>query len=543
MDEIITQDEFKKRYGFNPVNEKAPSVASSSDSSEEIISPQEFKKRYGIDPVSNKKTTTDFKLLPTRWEDGTDDSVDRSGLGNVATGVAKTLVRTPVNLLQAITRDKWFGENSLLNSESQKAQDFAEATRREGKTQKIAGGLTDIGLAFVPGGAVSKVGKGIELASMAGLARTAPKVLEGTNALSKLTRFAPKVTGSVAESVAGSAVMRGPDDKDNLASDIGWGVATPTVLAGFKYIPSLLKKGGTKLAMMEKSKDFVSNTKNDPATIGRFLTAEKNNSDAIKQIVSDLPQESRFSKWIKDKQQQLTNLEYISPEQDVIDISTQYGGPRKLQANGKYDTADIVSTIQSDKQKIADASDKFVKSSNVKIPTTEVANFNSKVNSIIDGITDVEETRKILKEKAAKSLESQFGGKAFITPDDMNRYSKSLRKEAFDAVSGGAKDTDKANFSRAIARVMDDTLQQTLDTQGTAYFKEFKKMYTLLDASQHLWEGISKVKPKGILGQGFVNMGGAIGAISGGLVHKVLSLVWQVEKEVNLSLNLSIRSP
>lgn len=137
------------------------------------------------------------------------------GLGDVSVGVAKGLIRTPVNILQAVTPDAMWGENSLLNSDSERAKAFAEATKGQTGLQKAGATAFDLAAMFTPVGAEKGAAT---IAGLAGkntgkLVGMASKLLPETGALSKAgiggkaLGLAEKLAPSVAESVVGGGIV------------------------------------------------------------------------------------------------------------------------------------------------------------------------------------------------------------------------------------------------------------------------------------------------------------------------------------------------
>lgn len=270
--EKITRSQFIQKYGFDPhdpasFTQKAPTqgaiggnvptdtVPKQTLTHEEVTAAMSAQppQTLSADEVSKISggNTTDTGYQPGKflqsmknfrpdYSGGTLNDISE-GIGDASVGVAKGLIRTPVNILQAITPDAMWGDNSLLNSGSERAKAFADATKGQTGIQKAGATAFDLASMFTPVG----VEKGA--ATIAGLAGSKAgqaagllsKVLPETGVLSKagiggkLAGFAPKLASGVAESVVGGGIVG--HGGENATTDAMLGAAFPIAGAGLKY--------------------------------------------------------------------------------------------------------------------------------------------------------------------------------------------------------------------------------------------------------------------------------------------------------------------
>jgi hypothetical protein len=310
--EKLTRSQFKAKYGFDPYESSAPSTGAISGSvgttqpmgAKEMLaqirggattpstqqpvvggsakdmltqirsgamqSQESFKPNKFVQAMEDYRPDY-IKKGEGSGKDGKRNFADISknineGFLDFSVGSAKALTRMPVNIIQALTFDKMFGENSLLNSDSERAQAFESATKGNTGLQKTGATAFDIASLFVPvGGQANAATKGLTLAQLASKgAGTATKALTGTNTgmlASGLNRLAPLV----GESVATTAMLGG--DAGDVGLDVGIGLISP-------FLPKIISG--------------VSNVKLSPATkasIAEVVGSSKMADDAIEQAV------------------------------------------------------------------------------------------------------------------------------------------------------------------------------------------------------------------------------------------------------------------
>jgi len=267
--EKITRSQFIQKYGFDPhdpasFTQKAPTtgaIGGSTDTApKQTLTPEEVTAAMSSQPPQTLSAdevakisggVSDSGYQPGKfiqalsnvrpdYSGGTLSDISE-GINDATFGAFKGLVRMPVNIAQAITPDAMWGDNSLLNSGSERAKAFADATKGKTGLQKVGATFTDLASMFTPVG----VEKGA--ATIAGLAGNKAgqaagllsKVLPETGVLSKagiggkLAEFAPKLASGVAESVVGGGIVG--HGGENATTDAMLGAAFPIAGAGLKY--------------------------------------------------------------------------------------------------------------------------------------------------------------------------------------------------------------------------------------------------------------------------------------------------------------------
>lgn len=285
----LTRQEIIEKYGYDPktrTSTKAPTqgavggsnvqTGSSNKQYTGSISPEDFAKiESGVSSQQGRISAADFAKIPDEpapksdykpgkfiqaLEDIRPDYIEKGqgsgedgkrtfgdiyhnigeGMADVGVGIVKGATRMPVNIAQALTPDAMWGENSLLNSESERANAFESATKGKTGLQKLGATAFDVGTMFTPAG-LEKGG-----ATLAGL--VGKGTLTGTERLlagnsGKLANIARKVAPSIGETVAGSAML-GSDD--SLPTDVGLAIVAPYVpkiingIRGIKLSPNTL---------------------------------------------------------------------------------------------------------------------------------------------------------------------------------------------------------------------------------------------------------------------------------------------------------------
>jgi len=212
------------------------------------------------------------------------------GIGDVGVGVVKGITRMPVNIAQTLTPDAMWGENSLLNSDSERAQAFASATKGKTGLQKLGATGVDVASLLTPVGLEKG---GATLAGLAGQkAGTLAKLATGGNTgmiASGINKLAP----IVGESIAGTAMLGG--DAGDIGADAAISVALPTVLKpAYKYLKSTLSGPMANKIIGE--------------VVGSGSMAQRGIDDAIK-IINENPEKKM--EIIKDGRDIITSI--VSP--------------------------------------------------------------------------------------------------------------------------------------------------------------------------------------------------------------------------------------
>lgn len=282
--EKLTREQFKSKYGFDPIEEKskfsqAPKQGAVSGSTVKPVTftteqmqrlsgkstkPVTFtaeQKAYidsiggpaafGGSQAGSKVGSTADKQLPTEsqtesgfkpnkitqaMEDYRPDysggffSDISEGMADVGVGVVKGIARTVPEIVQTLTPDAMWGDNSIFNSESERANAFRSATTGKTGLQKLGATGVDLASMFVPVGAAGKAvslsNRGAQGASRLAkmvtggmdLATEAPSLLQRGGKL--LNTVAPSVGDSV---VSGAIAGRG----ESPVTDIALGTLSP----------------------------------------------------------------------------------------------------------------------------------------------------------------------------------------------------------------------------------------------------------------------------------------------------------------------------
>lgn len=291
----ITRSQFIQKYGFDPhdpssFNKQAPQTGALGDSGTynnsdvpQTLSPEEVSRISSAQPPQtlsadevakitggdNTQQTSETGYTPGKFiqsmknyrpnYNGNLINDINEGLGDVSVGVAKGLIRTPVNIIQAITPDAMWGENSLLNSESERAKAFADATKGQTGLQKAGATAFDLASMFTPVGLEKG---GATLAGLAGqktgnLVSMASKFLPETGALSKAglggkaLKIAQKVAPAVAESVVGGGIV----------GHGGQNATTDALLGGAFPLAGVALKGASKAFETPQAKQWIAGIK------------------------------------------------------------------------------------------------------------------------------------------------------------------------------------------------------------------------------------------------------------------------------------------
>lgn len=274
----LTKQEFADKYGYDPrtrTSTKAPTQGavggSNTMSAKELLAQMRSGSTTTGTPMAQTTGGTASDLLaqmrsttatsPSGYKPGKfiqaleDVRPDYSGgtlsdisagLGDVGVGVVKGAVRMPVNILQAITPDKMWGENSLLNSDSERARAFESATKGKTGLQKLGATGVDVASLVTPVGAEKGA---LTLSQLAGKgAGNLASKLVGSNT-GMLAKGITKLAPIVGESVAGTAMLGG--NAGDVGLDVGIGLLSPVASRVLKGIRNVKISPATRMAIGE----------------------------------------------------------------------------------------------------------------------------------------------------------------------------------------------------------------------------------------------------------------------------------------------------
>lgn len=298
----LTKQEFADKYGYDPrtrTSTQAPTPGAVGGSNVSTgkqyagtISPEEFAKISGGSSQQGRISAADFAnmsgepapksdfkpgKLVQAMEDYRPDYIEKGqgsgengkrtfgdiynniseGLFDVGVGAVKGAIRMPVNIAQALTPDAMWGENSLLNSDSERAQAFASATKGKTGLQKIGATGIDVASLFNPFSAEATIG-GLAARGGGKLAQLATRGIdiaaENPSLVQKGAGLFQKVLPSIADSVVSGAVVG--KGGDNVGTDTLMGAAFPTAKFAYKEIGDILGKPIAK-SIIASVKDSV----------------------------------------------------------------------------------------------------------------------------------------------------------------------------------------------------------------------------------------------------------------------------------------------
>lgn len=186
------------------------------------------------------------------------------GVADVGVGLVKGITRTVPEIVQTLTPDSMWGDNSLLNSESERAKAFRSATTGKTGLQKTGATAFDLASMFVPVGAAGKAAS-ISNRAAQGSSRLAKMVTGGmdlaTEAPSLLQRggkylneAAPFIGDSV---VSGAIAGRG----ESPVTDIALGTLSPIAGKAFGVMSEAFDSQQTKSALAGVKDYFVGGNK------------------------------------------------------------------------------------------------------------------------------------------------------------------------------------------------------------------------------------------------------------------------------------------
>lgn len=458
------------------------------------------------------------------------------GIKDLGTGAVKSVVSGGVNLAQLATPDAMWGDNSILNSESERAQAFEDASKGKGTMQKIGKTVTDIGTIFAPGGVASKAGSATKAASKAGLLKYVPGFAETAaqaGKAGKLARLAPSVAGNVAESVVGGAMLGG----DSTGSDVAWGLATPLVTGALGAGAKALKYSG-EAGQLRKiddaaraADDFVGSIEKgnvDPFKMGEFNQAKQNFKESMtglmKEAKGKIPEKlatlvNRGDEKSKALQIALEGADGLDEAEipGVLDtIWDELGGAGKMTGEG-IQTRGVIPTLDDKIKKLSDQQQALIGSQKT------IKNLNEVRDQVIRKL--IAKSKSGYSDAEIVNLVDDYFGKL-----SQNRGGKSVssQKKLIDVFNSNKDLRNNFNYTRdnlpvnhklkkQIAGAVDDVILG-LDNPNGKLSKELQLEMTRLYDAKALLEALHGTIPKGKFSQWMAQLVGSMGgyAMGGG---------------------------
>jgi hypothetical protein len=540
--EKITRSQFIQKYGFDPhdkssYTQQAPTNGAIGGSSEpkQMLTPDEVANAISQQPqqtlsadevakISGAGTQTPSDYKPGKFiqalEDIRPDYIAKGqgsgvngkrtfgdiyhnigeGMADTGVGIVKGATRMPVNIVQALTPDSMWGDNSLLNSESERAKAFESATKGKTGLQKLGATSFDVASMFTPVG-LEKGG-----ATLAGLAGKG--ALSGTERLlagntGRLANIARKVAPSIGETVAGSAML-GSDD--SLPTDVGIAVVAPYVpkiingIRGIKLSPSTIASlseitGSSKMADDAVNRAIEVVNKNGPEMQKSINTGRK--------IMSEIVKPSQIGTIFGDKKTGLVTEDAMRKFNEASDVIMHTYLPYAA-SGGKFDWSkantkllqdEMLSKTSLDKAEkvignipvntsniISDAKSQlgtmFKKSSGPTV-TKAIDNFDSILNEYIatPGLgTKASRSSGILPLASVDGMKQKLWAlkDAATTPDEGKIYTVL------------ANSLDKANASHANQAGLKDAYDLYLSEKGNySFLQDIKKVMKTISNSKN----------------------------------------------------------
>jgi len=537
MSTILTKEQFKQKYGFDP--ETGPSTQESTGfdvPQKKIMTRDEFKTQFGFDPESGSDTnnepeyggftklfkdigaTTDYNVkkgegsgVGGRRTFGEGMTNIANSLSDVGTGIAKSIVRAPVNLAQTFTPDKMWGENSLLNSESDRANAFREATKGKSGFQKLGATAGDIGQMFIPIGAV---GKGVQTATKA--IPTLANLASKTGTVGKVARFAPKLAAGLAENALSDAII-GKGQMYNSGGDL---VKSAGIGAGAQVGLGLLGKAGRfvkyagEAGALKRMDDITSEAQKylkqvENGTADKFVTGALEQAGVdFKKAFMDLAGEAKGK--LPEKINQLKArgdgklaarlegaFDLENPEGVLDTIWNETGG--KINLNDGADTKDLVTNFRygNETKALAEQQESLIKSRNTTrnikdIRDSLINRFSREIDSpneykkMVDDIDEYVE--KLATNKKGTKISSVENAKEV----DIFKENKKIRGDF-----NWEKKGQKQNFKK-ISQAVDDIIFDSSNPDAAMSREIQTELMKRYDAAD-LLEALQGVVPKPII--------------------------------------------
>ncbi len=457
-----------------------------------------------------------------------------NSITDVGRGIGKAAVRTVPNVVAALTPDAMWGENSILNSESDKAQRFNEAYSGKNAGQKF--GATAFDIATILAGGEGAIAGATKVASkIPTIANAASKA--GT--LGKLTRGGTRVAGAIADNTLGSAIIGKGNPYDNageFAKDAGIATAVSTISPLAKFAKYTLPGGeARKLAdSAEFAQKFVDDTvegKASPFDTGRYEQSKVDFKDSFTKLIDDArgKKSETINRLIANGDRKLAStiedFDSIPKEEipGVLDtIFEQFGGIGKLK-DGKVN---VMSLIESPEFKdslntIGKLQDELTKSQDIKfnIPTMKeqvIKKLQSKSNDAVSDqkITDTvnDYFDRLALERGGQNVQS-----AELGLHDIFKSNQKLRSDFY---KNGQPILDKGlkDIQRKIGGAVDEILFDPNVNPDGLQSKKLQQEYMKLKDAETVLKAMDGINPKGPFSNFVAQLVGSVGgyAMGGG---------------------------
>jgi hypothetical protein len=465
-------------------------------------------------PVQNTGFVKDLQDYKPDYSGGLISDINQ-GVNDVGVGITKAATRLIPNLIQGLTPDKMWGDNSLLNSESPKANAFREATTGNSFLQKAGATAFDIAPILASGGASGAVTGATEVG--ASKIPQLASVLEQAGTAGKVARFATKIPGALMDTAVSNAIInKGEVSPSDNIGGTAMALALPPTL---RMAGSALKSGlvGSEKYAASKAQDIFDATQK---------LAQSKGYNAVR--IGEVAQEkSDFTNYIKDlitkkgQEKAIDKANIKTPSDDVLDFIYRHVGTLGSNVDGKLDTTPAVKAIEDNA--ISEISQPL---RNVfaadKVPVSKEDFFNQVKKRILSD----SKSSTGAKNADLAVLEEIKNGKSFINPKNQFPLENVSRSHLFDesqALRSNLnyarpleKDAmDKNDAMKRVMRLYDDTLRGSVPgTSRKAIDEGFAKLTQYYDAIDVL-NSLHGAKTPGIIGQ---NWAKAIGTVSGGLL-------------------------
>ena len=554
MDETRRQ-KFIKAYGFDPIATNAPSSGAIGSSTiptapkktltpEEVNAAMSSKPAQTLTPEQVSKITggvqSDSRYKPGKFIQALEDvrpdysgglySDIGAGLGDVGVGVVKGAIRMPVNIVQALTPDRMWGENSLLNSDSERAQAFASATKGKTGLQKLGATGFDVATLFNPFSAEATIGG---LASRGGgkLAQLATRGIdvaaENPSLVQKGAGLLQKVIPSVADSVVSGAVVG--KGGDNVGTDTLIGVAFPTAKFAYREIADIAGKPFAK-NMIAAIKDYTMGGTAAQDKVAEELTARIKTlgKDGIeneaKSMVNNRGVFSRLLKTFKGNQ-----FGYGTKADDAFneasDLISQRYIPHAEIVDGSLDLTKSHDMLQADK--IAEGSmlsdsKKLFSNAKVNANTIKKSFMTTMQNSGMNKTTDAYKSIENYVMKRIDDLAEANGGHLTANDIDGIRHDLGVQMGKLDDGEGTLLGMYKQAY-KVFAKNVEKAGINAGQKDAVELYRKSNARYSKLLDSEAIMQKISRMKtnPYGLTQQqrhGLQLLAGSIGGVGGGSV-------------------------
>lgn len=546
--EKLTRSQFKEKYGWDPLDKggastpiptstpSTPSTPSTtgpsvtftdaqmkrlSGQSSEPVSFTNEQKAYieSVGGLEAFRTTpqqntqpAEQKFKPNKFTQAMEDyrpdysggvfSDISEGLGDVGVGVVKGVTRLPVNLLQAVTPDKMWADNSVLNSESERAKAFGSAVRGKTGLQKLGATGVDLATLFTPvGGSTVAARAGVGAGRLAELATGGAKAAELTGLTGKAVRGSRAVARGIGESMGGSALLG--QSSENFQSDVLFGAGIP--LAGYAY---------SKLKPMINSrgvKEIIAGLKDYKAGANEF--SDKIMQDAIDEVSKMTPEQlensisaikenrSTFDKIMKPLKVNIFGAgskgeARFNKASDIVTL--HYMKDASINANDTINWTRAIDTVKNDKDVIGDFIGRAYSTiQDVAIPAkTAARSLKSKLATL--GLNKYGPGGKIyrtLNQKLTEyARESASGGVGNITVKQL----RGLEEWVSASIASNSENPVLKRLYTITKEGIQDLIESSAKKSGNKEIADFigaqRGVYSQLSDAELLMESLSKAK-------------------------------------------------